>query len=82
MDLNYSQDDEITYKTDQFTIDINVISTLIASLPRLSISGLISELRFYIWKNIMVIHYSKEFRSLLLKTVTLKDKVVGGSTAI
>lgn len=34
IDLNNCQDDEIIDKTDQLTVDTNVLSTVIASLPR------------------------------------------------
>jgi hypothetical protein len=88
ININNSQDDDINENIEQITVDTNVLSTVIASLPRLSSSGLIG------WTNELISFlylekydgdspdYSKEFRSLLLKTINLMINGQGGSTSI
>ena len=82
IELNDSQDDNIVDDFEELIVDANALSDVVTSLPLLSSSGLIG------WTNELIsfiysIKYdgdssddSKEFRSLLLKTI---NKGQGGN---
>lgn len=88
IDLINSQEDDNIDNVDQLEVDANILNDVITSLPRLSSSGLIgwtNELLSFIYLE----KYdgdsssdSKEFRSLLLKTINLLIKGQGGSNTI